>query len=189
MKLDDFLIQLVKYCNYSNICAYGDELMDQILLCPNCAKGMLSATEIISDEPDERIVVYHFSCGHKLDAIEVSVKTILKAEVPVITSGAGATVKIIKTGPRKGSPIREYEIKEKFRSNDKDQSGRPTEERYYRIMDHDDYHAVKYSDLPDPVFKHIDCKRCGNDWKCQSKLPIEDYFLIEHRFSSSVYVP
>lgn len=140
-------------------------------MCPICGQGVYCGE--VKEIP-AGYIKRTFSCGCRCDKINISITTGMGANIPVITSGAGATFKVRKD--KRKRDIREYEIKEKFKKNDLDQPGRPTDELYFRINDHDCFHVVKYDD----AFKHIDCKECGNDWKCQSGFPREDYFSIEH---------
>jgi hypothetical protein len=149
----------------------GDELTNDMLLCHYCDQGVLYATEILEDNPEEHIVRYYYSCGHKREKIDISVKTGIKTEFKMV-SGAG---------DKKAGKHRESEIEDRFKNNDKDHPGKPTVESYYKDRHVDQtfvFHAVKYLDHDE--LKHIDCKKCGNDWKYQSGLPLEDFFSFEH---------
>ena len=139
-------------------------MTDEFSTCPSCGQGVLVSQTIVDSECIEN----HYSCGHKLDRIHVSVQIGLKAE--------------LKTKSRNGAFIgkkkREYEIEDRYRIDI--DSGKVANEKIF--LHHKEktsaFHMVvleKSNEL-----KHIDCKKCGNNWKSNFNLPVENYFLIEH---------
>ena len=81
-------------------------------------------------------------------------------------------------GNKTAGKHQEYEIEERFRKNDWDQPGKSTlESVFINHKDKSAFHVVKYCDTDE--FKHIDCKSCGNSWRSDSRLPMEDYFSLE----------
>jgi hypothetical protein len=71
-------------------------MTDEFSTCPGCGQGVLVSQITVDSECIEN----NYSCGHKLDRIYVSVKTLVTAEIKTKSHG-GAFI---------GKKKREYEI-------------------------------------------------------------------------------
>ena len=139
-------------------------MTDEFSTCPSCGQGVLVSQIIV----DSGCIENHYSCGHKLDRIYVSEKILVTAE--------------LKTKSRNGAFIgkkkREYEIEDRCRIDI--DSGKVADEKIF--LHHKEktsaFHMVVFEESNE--LKHIDCKKCGSNWKSNFNLPVENYFLIEH---------
>lgn len=142
-------------------------MTDDFSTCPICDHGVLVSQIVVNSS----CIVNNYSCGHKLERIYDSVKISVTAELK-IKSLNGAFI---------GKKKREYEIEERFKTNDRDDPGKETVEMVF--IHHGSsltsvFHVVKYSNSG--RLKHIDCKICSNGWRLDSGLPVENSFLFEH---------
>lgn len=142
-------------------------MTDEFSTCPVCGQGILVSQVIVDSECTEN----NYSCGHNLDRIHVSVKTLVTTE--------------LKTKSRNGAFIgkkkREYEIEDRYRTNDIDDPGKETVEAvfiHHGTNSTSAFHVVRYSESG--KLKHIDCKTCENGWRLDSGLPVDNFFLIEN---------
>jgi len=78
-------------------------MTDEFSKCPSCGQGVLVYQIIVDSECIEN----HYSCGHKLDRIHVSVKTLVTVEFKA-KSHDGAFI---------GKKKREYEIEDRYKTN------------------------------------------------------------------------
>jgi hypothetical protein len=104
-----------------------------------------------------------------MDKIAIAAKLEISAKINKTRAGSGT---------RLGEVKREYEIEDRDRIDI--DSGKVANEKIF--LHHKEktsaFHMVVFEKSND--LKHIDCKKCGNNWKSNFNLPVKDYFLIEH---------
>jgi hypothetical protein len=158
---------IVSYVRQKN---QGVVCMDDVPeVCPRCGQGNL-ISEVITDHPNgEHEEIHFYSCGHR------NFRSVIPFERTVSACEVGTK---LKCGNKvRGKP--EQEINDRWDYSDQDYPDRPVINTTYKQRSAEPtviFHAVMYST---GELKHIDCKKCGNDWKSITGKPLEVQFIVE----------